>query len=181
NLRDGLSAQERATHPARYALAEVCNLHDPALQFAPIHRMLFGVTDVPFLEAFSAWCAAHNAQLTDTRADARDQVLTVLCGASKKTWYVRHAPYELPVATLQAFLDAWIPTHGGIQIDYIHGDAALAQLAAAPHCCGIALEALKKQALFPAITKDGVLPRKTFSMGEAHEKRYYLECRALER
>nr|HML48449.1 DUF1015 domain-containing protein [Clostridia bacterium] len=101
-----------------------------------------------------------------------------LAGGTETALYIQNPPQVLPVATLQAFLDEWLPAVSAT-VDYIHGDDVLRSLAAKPNQCGFLLPAMDKHALFPAIAQDGVLPRKTFSMGEADEKRYYLECRSL--
>ena len=86
---------------------------------------------------------------------------------------------RLPVDVLQEFLDRYLAEHPQTGIDYVHGTAALEELSARPGNCGVALQAMDKNALFPAIIAGGVLPRKTFSMGEAEEKRYYMECRKI--
>lgn len=178
-LRDTLPEAERADHPARYALVEVVNLHDPALVFEPIHRALFGIDPDALLPAFEQWLAAQGASLTTAPTGAQDQRLQWLAGGKRQALFIHHAPMGLPVATLQAFLDDWLKTQPGARIDYIHGEAALAKLCAQPSCGGFLLEGIDKAHLFPAIRQDGVLPRKTFSMGEAQDKRYYMECRKL--
>ena len=86
---------------------------------------------------------------------------------------------RLPVDVLQTFLDRWLEAHPETEIDYVHGSAALEELSVKDGNCGMALKAMDKNALFPAIIAGGVLPRKTFSMGEAEEKRYYMECRKI--
>jgi hypothetical protein len=85
----------------------------------------------------------------------------------------------LAVAALQAFLDGWLAKHPDASIDYIHGDDALARLAAQPQRIGFFLPAFEKAALFPTVARRGVLPRKAFSLGEAEEKRFYLEARRI--
>lgn len=175
-LRDSLSPEERENHPARYALAELCNVHDTGIVFEPIHRLLFGVEAKQTLQAFEQWLAQHGATLS-TQPLEEAQSLTLI-GASEMPLFIANAPQVLPVATLQAFLDEWLPSVSAT-IDYIHGDDVLRALASKPDQCGFLLPAMDKYSLFPAIALDGVLPRKTFSMGEADEKRYYLECRSL--
>jgi hypothetical protein len=86
----------------------------------------------------------------------------------------------LAVAALQAYLDAWLAAHPGARLDYIHGDEALAELAREPRRVGFFLPPFDKSALFPTVATRGVLPRKAFSLGEAEEKRFYLEARKLE-
>ena len=86
---------------------------------------------------------------------------------------------RLPVEILQGILDKYLETHGNVEIDYIHGDEALHGLVKETKGCGIFLQSIDKSTLFPAINAGGVLPRKTFSIGEANEKRYYMECHKI--
>lgn len=167
-LKPGLTQEERKEHPARYALAELVNLHCEALNFEPIHRVLFHVESAALIDAFTA--AVPTAQGDDIvfiqNGEHRGVRLTASGG-------------RLPVDVLQEFLDRYLEEHPEIGIDYVHGTAALEALSVKPGCCGIALKGMDKRSLFPAIIAGGVLPRKTFSMGEAEEKRYYMECRKI--
>lgn len=167
-LKPELTQKERKEHPARYALAEVVNLHCEALNFEPIHRVLFHVESAELIDAFTA--AVPTAQGDDIvfiqNGEHRGVRLTASGG-------------RLPVDVLQEFLDRYLEEHPEIGIDYVHGTAALEALSVKPGCCGIALKGMDKRSLFPAIIAGGVLPRKTFSMGEAEEKRYYMECRKI--
>ena len=167
-IKPGLSPAQREHHPARYALAELVNLHCPALNFEPIHRVLFHVDGEELLSAFTAAVPCgdgedvvflHNGQRRGLKLTARGD--------------------RLPVDVLQEFLDRYLAEHPQTGIDYVHGTAALEELSARPGNCGVALQAMDKNALFPAIIAGGVLPRKTFSLGEAEEKRYYMECRKI--
>ena len=179
NLRPTLSEAERAVHPARYALVELVNLHDEALIFEPIHRVLFQVDAGDVLEGLRGFLRAHGAQLYEGEAQPGDQPLAFVSASGTVSLGVKHSPYALPVATLQQFLDAYLPAHPGAHIDYIHGDDVTRQLGMQEGNAGFLLGALDKFSLFPAVRRDGVLPRKTFSMGEACEKRYYMECRRI--
>lgn len=167
-LKPGLTQEERKEHPARYALAELVNLHCEALNFEPIHRVLFHVESAELIDAFTA--AVPTAQGDDIvfiqNGEHRGVRLTASGG-------------RLPVDVLQEFLDRYLKEHPEMGIDYVHGTAALEALSVKPGCCGIALKGMDKRSLFPAIIAGGVLPRKTFSMGEAEEKRYYMECRKI--
>ena len=107
------------------------------------------------------------------------QPFTFLCGGEERTVWVAGADDPLPVATLQRFLDAYLAAHAGAEIDYIHGDDVLRRLSSATGCAGFLLPPLDKFSFFPSITKLGTLPRKTFSMGHANEKRCYMECRVI--
>lgn len=164
-----LSPQERENHPARFALVELVNLRSAALEFEPIHRLVFHA-DLPSLtESFCRWMDTHGISWQE------GSQLRFFQGASRKGLSVE----GLPVAVLQAFLDESLAAHGEMSIDYIHGEQALSKLTAATGGCGILLQPMEKESLFPLINAGGVLPRKTFSMGNAWEKRYYLECRKI--
>jgi len=105
--------------------------------------------------------------------------ITFLFGQEKVSMAVEGLGGRLPVDVLQEFLDVYLKQHPETQIDYVHGADAVEQLTAQGNNVGILLESMEKKALFPAIQAGGVLPRKTFSMGEAYEKRYYVECRKI--
>ena len=165
-LREGLTPAERANHPARYALAEIENLHCPAIQFEPIHRVLTGVDPEALLAAWEARMPQPGEGFALT-AVSRNLERSYSFGAH-------------PLRALQEFLDEYLAEHPGAEVDYIHGDGVLRRLADRPDAVGFLLCGFAKAELFPYIETWGVLPRKTFSMGHAHEKRYYLEARRIE-
>lgn len=155
-----------SAHPARYAMVELQNIHDAAQQFEPIHRILTGVSPAALLEALSTLCAPRGHTV---RWAAGERVGTVTLNS---------ALGELPVAILQPFLDRWLIKRGG-EIDYIHGEDVAVRLARQDNAAAFLLPNISKADFFRGIVHDGVLPRKTFSMGHAREKRYYLECRRI--
>ena len=162
-----------ASLPARYALVEVVNLHDDALTFEPIHRVLFHVDGQDLWEAFQAFYpGAHTGGGEGHTAEVCGQGMDGL-------WTVPHPKAQLTVGTLQAFLDAYCRDHPEVQVDYIHGDDVARKLGGRPGNLGFLLPLMGKEQLFPTVMADGVLPRKTFSMGEARDKRYYLEARRI--
>ncbi|HKL26809.1 MAG TPA: DUF1015 domain-containing protein [Desulfuromonadales bacterium] len=179
-------------HPARYALVELVNLHDPGLEFEAIHRAVFDV-DVDAMAAaaqdfFAAagtpcqWRWLPDARAVEaerTAAPAVVHAIPFVAGDRHGLLTVAEPAYTLVVATLQAFLDDFLPTQPAARIDYIHGDAAVIRLGSKPQAIGFSLPAISKHDLFRTIVKDGALPRKTFSMGEADEKRFYLEARRI--
>ena len=168
NLKKVLPPEEARVHPARYALVEVVNLHDASLEFEPIHRVVFGVDEKKLLEALKAQCGAPDGQRV------------VVCKGKEKTeLYFSQASSNLPVGTLQKFLDAYIEENGG-RIDYIHGEEVVEELSAQEGNIGFLLEAMPKKELFKTVVLDGALPRKTFSMGHAWDKRFYMECRQIQ-
>ncbi len=164
NVRESLTEEERASHPARFAMAELENLHCDALIFEPIHRLVFDKTAEEVLEMLSG------AEVTDCKYDA------LIVGRDKDIPVVFKNPiHPLPVGCVQMQLDE----HKDVTIDYIHGESSVRDLVAAGRGTGILVPAMDKALLFPAVAQGGVLPRKTFSMGEAHEKRYYIEARKI--
>ena len=251
-LKPALSPGEAQTHPARYALAEIVNLHSPALAFEPIHRVLFGADMEDLVSAYRAHLASRGMKLTAVeplssrasgtkpaepssscacgtkpaeppsfpasrmkRAESSSSCacgakpaepssfpasgmkpaepsssacgmtptdeaeLTFVSGNARASYRVGNPENPLPVAVLQPFLDEYLHSHPAARIDYVHGAAAVESLCQTPHTTGVLLPAIDKSALFPAVRQGGALPRKTFSMGEPDEKRYYMECRKI--
>lgn len=156
-----------ASHPARWALVELENLHDPAQRFAPIHRI------VTHCEVSALLAAAREEIGAEQGVE-----LGWFSGAEQGILRLNSALGTLPVGIVQNFLDRWLAEHPG-EIDYIHGEESLRRLAQEPDSVGFLLPEVKKNAFFRSIMADGVLPRKTFSMGQARDKRYYLEAREI--
>ena len=163
-----------ANLPARYALVELDNLHDASLEFEPIHRLVFGVKPEELLSALVEYYPG--AQRGD---GAGGHKLAYVYGETQGVVSVPDPAAQLPVGTLQNFLDWYLARHKGVRVDYIHGEDVVRKLAAQPDTVGFLLPAMGKEELFPTVIRDGVLPRKTFSMGEAHDKRFYLEARKI--
>ena len=178
-LKATLPAKEAAVHPARYAMVELVNIHDDALVFEPVHRVLTNVHPADVLADWSAYCAAHGMALPFVPPDADAQELRVVSASGEQTAFIAHPDGALPVATLQRYLDDFLRRHPEAAIDYIHGDEVLRRLSRADGAMGFLLPALNKADFFPAIEQLGILPRKTFSMGHAHDKRFYIECRKI--
>lgn len=159
--------QDLSNHPARFALVELENIHDDAQVFEPIHRILAHTDPKKLLEDLKkSACADGGFPVRWYTAEA--------CGAV----FLDRSKGQLPVGILQSFLDQWMQTNEG-EIDYIHDDDELISLASHPDSIGFLLPAMEKSQLFRGVIADGVLPRKTFSMGHAREKRYYLEGRTI--
>lgn len=155
-----------SNHPARYALVELENIHDEAQQFEPIHRVVVETDPEALLAALEPWCAPDGYPIT------------WYAGEKTGTVYLDRSRSQLEVGVLQQFLDEYLAAHPG-KIDYIHGDEDLKNLARQDRAIGFLLPAMAKSQLFRGVVADGVLPRKTFSMGHAREKRYYLEGRTI--
>lgn len=158
-------------HPARYALAEIVNLHSDALKFEAIHRLVFDVD-----------CEELMSQMTEvlglSEIQESDQYVICCCGGSEKKFWIHNKTSNLSVGSLQNFLDGYIKENGG-KIDYIHGAETVRQLAEKHSGMGFILPDMDKSQLFPTVIKDGALPRKTFSMGHAEDKRFYMEARKI--
>lgn len=171
-VKAGLTPAEAAAHPARYALVEVVNLYDESLIFEPIFRVVFGVQPEIFLADLAAYTAALDGAMPA-------QTLTCRAGEEITTVTVPHPVSALAVGTVQAFLNEYVKDHPGVTVDYIHGEDTAAALARKPGTVAILFEGMKKEELFATVIFDGALPRKTFSMGHAQDKRFYTECRRI--
>ena len=164
-IKAEIGAEAAATHPARYALAEVVDISDNSLKFEPIHRTLFGV-DAADLLAFLREQNGNDFTVSYVCADDCGEVSIPANGAS------------LACGALQQLLDRYVTEKGG-EIDYIHGDDTAKQLGAQAGNISFLLKVFEKVELFSIVDRDGTLPRKAFSMGHAEDKRYYLECRKI--
>ncbi|MCQ5027000.1 DUF1015 domain-containing protein [Oscillibacter valericigenes] len=172
NLKKVIPESQWGTLPARYALVEVVNNHDHALQFEPIHRVLFGVQPDQVLEAFKSFYP----EAYEGRGEGH--VIAYTCAEHTGFLTVPNPKVQLAVGTLQTFLDAYVQEYGG-EVDYIHGDDVTDELGGKAGNIGFKLPAMGKEQLFKTVMTDGVLPRKTFSMGHAQDKRYYVEARRI--
>lgn len=149
---------------SRYALAEVVNIHDDALVFEPIYRIMTGIDPAEL----------HTAAKNALNKGGKVSIEYIASGISDKFY-----TGSFPVGLLQDFLDGYLTKHKDAKIDYIHGEDVLRRLASGAGCAGFVFGGMKKDELFEIIRRDGVLPRKSFSMGEAAGKRYYLETRRI--
>ena len=154
------------TEASRYALTEIVNIHDTALQFEPIYRVVFGINPEELLD-----------ELVKTLGEGT-QKFTCIYGDTVKEIGVNPTA-KLAVGTLQAFLDEYVKNHPEAEIDYIHGEDSLKKLASRPNAIGFIFDGMQKSELFEAVNADGSLPRKTFSMGHADDKRFYIEARKI--
>ena len=171
-IKAELGAEAAKNHPARYALCEIVNLHDEALEFEPIYRILFGVDAA----AFHAEFAAHLASLSGSAAS---QQFELYYGGKSYDLIAASPEAQLAVGTAQEFLDAYVVRHPEVEIDYIHGADTVRALASREDSVAILFDGMGKDMLFKTVICDGALPRKTFSMGHAEDKRYYVECRKI--
>ena len=159
-------------HPARYALVEIVNLHDEALAFEPIYRVMFGVSPAAVVEALREYAG-------NLDGSEKPQKVEYVHAGGEGSVIFRRPTQQLTVGTLQAFIDDYVSSHEGASVDYIHGIAATETLAKKDGAIGFLFDGMSKDQLFKTVICDGALPRKTFSMGHAEDKRYYLECRKI--
>lgn len=165
NLKNTLSEEERVNHPARFCLVEIENIYDTALEFEPIHRVLFDVDPENVINELKKFYVC----------DAEDgHKVTLIYGTNIYDIAIDKASSKLAVGAIQKFIDAM-----GYNVDYIHGEASVCELAKENNRLGIILPKPSKSDLFETVINDGALPRKTFSMGEANEKRFYFEAKKI--
>lgn len=186
---DASDPQSVMDNPARYALVELVNIHDEGLQFEPIHRVIFNVKPEELLKAmqdhFSGNCIIHRC---DNEADMKakadsakgDNVHIIPFNDASGYGYIEinNPSFTLELATLESFLNNYLDSVGG-KVDFIHGDDVVNDLGVKEGNMGFFFPPISKHSLFKTIIFDGALPRKTFSMGEADEKRFYLEARKI--
>lgn len=165
-IKRNLPESELETHPARYALAEIVNIHDEAVTFEPIHRVLLETAPRGFIEEAAARLPRGKGQAVTLLAGRREMEIET------------GMPLGALVALVDELLGDWRREHGG-EPDYIHGDEEARALGGKPSSVGVLLPRLEKAELFPYITEHGPYPKKSFSIGHARDKRYYLECRAI--
>ena len=163
-------SEDLSQHPARWALVELVDLHSEALQFEAIHRIV-------------KHCDPGRLMMTLARVLALSeepsaQQITVVQGGTRRVLYIHKPTSNLAVGSLQNALDAYLSAEPGKE-DYIHGTVTVERLSRRPDAIGFLLPDMDKRDLFPSVEKDGALPRKTFSMGHAEDKRYYMEARAI--
>ena len=180
-------------HPARWALVELENIHDSGLNFEPIHRVLFNVeTDdlIGKLRAFDGFSInevetrddmVHLVEETSRTGKPGEFAVGILYGKKSYLLKMRNSSVSLAAEAFHSFLDPWLKNNSSVEIDYIHGNEVLNQLSDQKGNMGFYLPGIEKSSFFSLISQKGPLPRKTFSIGEAEEKRYYLESRKISR
>ena len=184
-IKASLPQEKRWNHPARYALVEIQNLHNDGIVFEPIHRVVFGISGDEAVQSLLSLLKAQNGGVTVSIGDlpmptgGETHVLPFITGDTCGAFTVAKPGAQLAVGTLQNAVDALLRERADAHVDYIHGADVVRDIAAKGGAIGFLLPAMEKNELFQTVVFDGALPRKTFSMGEANEKRYYMECRSL--
>ncbi len=175
-IKPGLSPEERLRHPARLCLVELENIQSPAIDIEPIHRVVFGLSDEEFMRACEGYCGENG--VAPSRDGNGEQSFTLLCGDKRTELSLQGARQALTVGSVEAILAYAQKTAPAMRVDYVHGEDSVAGLVA-QGALGLLLPPLEKADLFRGVALGGVLPKKTFSMGHAVEKRYYMECRKI--
>ena len=179
-LKKSHPEQDFSGHPARFALVEVVNLHSSALEFEAIHRIITEANTDHLFARMTRELGLIKADHTDDAADV--QSVVVVIKGEEERFIISKPSSKLTVGSLQNFLDKYIKEHSvteDIKVDYIHGRENLKALTWKNGSMGFLLPDMHKSELFPGVEADGALPRKTFSMGHAQDKRYYTECRKI--
>ncbi len=164
-----LTPEEAARHPARYALVELNNVYDPGIIFQPIHRVVFDVDTEKLLEFMR-----QKLEIPGGR-----EIEVAVSGEKRGKMRIRGKTFGTMIETLQSFLEEYAALVGAGEVDYIHDEASLLKLTEEPDTVGFLLPSMDKSELFRTVIQDGVFPKKSFSIGHARDKRYYLECRKI--
>ncbi len=185
-IKQDLTAEEFACHPCRYALVEIENIHDPALEFEPIHRVLFGLDENTFQQEIAKVCSSFEKHPT---ADLKETAVAINGGSTAQRfgyidqygigYYTLNGPKaSIAAASLQTVIDRLLE-QGLCTVDYIHGSEVTARIGKSEGNIGLLMPEVSKNSFFKAVIADRSFPRKTFSMGAAHEKRFYVEARNI--
>ena len=169
-LKQTMPKKEYLKHPARYALVEIVNLHSSALEFEPIHRVIFNTNPDDMIKELKKYYKINQK--------GNGQEFEIVTKDMDKKFYIENPKSNIVTGSIQMFLDEYLKNHAG-KIDYIHGDETTKAMAQKDGNIAFLFKAMEKSELFPTVILDGALPRKTFSMGHSYDKRYYLEARKI--
>ena len=170
NVKKTMTPDEYLNHPSRYALVELVNLHSEALEFEPIHRVIFDTDVNKLIEELYKYY--------DINEEGNGQYFELVTKDIDKKLYISNPKSNIAVGSIQMFLDEYLKDNKG-KLDYIHGDDTTKNMGMEENNVAILFEAMPKEELFRTVILDGALPRKTFSMGHSYDKRYYLEARKI--
>lgn len=171
-IKPTLSEAERENHPARFGLVELVNIHDEAITFEPIHKVVFETEPADFIAEAEAYWAEQS------RESEHGHVIRLVVGDSEKEIHVSGLTIGELIGKAEEFCQSYMASHGG-KIDYIHNDDTAIGMGRRPGCAAVLLPRMEKGELFPSIIESGPFPKKSFSIGHAEDKRYYLECRKI--
>ena len=179
--------------PARYALVELVNIHDEGLEFEAIFRVVFNANKDKMFDAMREFYAAQGSifsyktcatmeeakELAKISSTDTNHISEFVADDTYGVLFIENPKYTLETATIQTFIDDYLSKNEKAKVDYIHGEDVVCSLSEGKENFGFLLPSISKDTFFKTIIVDGALPRKTFSMGEADEKRFYLECRKI--
>ena len=171
-IKESLSGDELETHPARYSLVEIVNIHDEAISFEPIHKVIFETESENFVTEAEKWWAEQS------RASDKSHSISLITGDKEKAVAVSGLTIGELIGKAEEFCQTYMSRYGG-KIDYIHNDDTAIAMGRRSGCACILLPKMEKGELFPSIIESGAFPKKSFSIGHAEDKRYYLECRKI--
>ena len=172
-LKTALAPKEIENHPARRMLAEIVNLHSDAIVFQPIHRVLFGIKE-DIVEAFERWLELNGMSLMEG-----NEITFTFANGGEEEFAIDGRGKLMPLAVMQKWLDKYVAKNKYLSLDYVHGRANVDKIVSESGAVGIIFNAMDKAGFFPAIKAGGALPKKTFSIGNADDKRFYLEARKI--
>ena len=175
-LNKTLTPEQAAVHPARWCLAEVCNVHSPAIEIEPIHRVLFNVDCATVLLSLITWSDSNMAGCCF--GGSKQQPFTLAGPHMSNVLSFENPTEPLTVGTIDDFIADYMERHTEARVDYVHDEPAVRALCK-KGAVAFLMPPFAKSDLFKGVVMGGVLPRKTFSMGHAEEKRYYVECRKI--
>ena len=175
-LKKTLTPEQAENHPARWCLAEVCNVHSPAIEIEPIHRVLFNVDCATVLLSLITWSDSNMAGCCF--GGSKKQPFTLAGPHMANVLSFEDPTAPLTVGTIDEFIEYYLEHHREARVDYVHDEPAVRALCK-KGAVAFLMPPFAKSDLFKGVVMGGVLPRKTFSMGHAEEKRYYIECRKI--
>lgn len=184
DIKATLTDEEKLTHPARFALVELENIFDPGLLFEPIHRVFFNINQDTFDSLLSSFCTSFKKEKVSSKEEMlkkvneKGQHFGLNEGDNLYVYTVEGGDKAISAGTIQLVIDKMLEEKKG-EVDYIHGVDVTLSLGAKKGNLGIILPDVSKENFFSDMLKDGAYPRKTFSIGHANEKRYYMEARKI--
>jgi len=191
--KKSLSPEEMLDHPSRFALVEINNVHDAGIAFEPIHRVMFNVDNDNLFNEMAEYFKYVWSELIVEHYSTKDELKENLkvstvdmhyCRGMNEEGYmilwIKNPKLNLEVGNIQAFLDKYLTDHSEARIDYVHGEDVTEELGRKRWNLWLLFPIMDKSDFFKTVVVDWALPRKTFSMGEAEEKRFYLECRKIQ-
>lgn len=175
-IKNALNAAEKENHPARYCLVELENIQSPAIIIEPIHRVVFETDPACLLRSAASYINSLGAKFVIGKEEGQQFVM--LYEGKQMDITVKNSPWPIVAGTVDALLDFYAENHAEMKVDYVHGEDSVQELVD-KGAIGLLLPPFEKSDLFRGVAVGGVLPKKTFSMGHANDKRYYLECRKI--